>query len=222
MKAKVSYASLLDLDPMLLPSVKSDSLVELPSVSGIYFVLVDDVVVYIGKSLNLKVRWNDFEHHVLPQLPKSFLVSWLAVNKTALGFVELLLIELHEPELNKSQTLNGSKGLFSESDLLDAFYLGYNKGLLQGLKMGKSSVNDSVIRVLSSKKQVTHLNPLTVFEISGEISAIHSANWIKSESGDIAHCLHCGGSDLKTIESGKRYQCKGCTKRFVTSKVIWK
>lgn len=43
-----------------------------------------------------------------------------------------------------------------------------------------------------------------------------------SRSNQIPHCPHCGGSDLKVIESGKRYQCKGCTKRFVTSKAIWK
>jgi hypothetical protein len=43
-----------------------------------------------------------------------------------------------------------------------------------------------------------------------------------SQSTQIPHCLHCGGVDLKVIENGKRYQCKGCTKRFVTSKVVWK
>jgi hypothetical protein len=43
-----------------------------------------------------------------------------------------------------------------------------------------------------------------------------------SHSSQIPHCPHCGGSDLKVIENGKRYQCKGCTKRFVNSKVIWK
>jgi predicted nucleic acid-binding Zn-ribbon protein len=43
-----------------------------------------------------------------------------------------------------------------------------------------------------------------------------------SRSNQIPHCPHCGGRDLKVIENGKRYQCKGCTKRFVTSKVIWK
>ena len=43
-----------------------------------------------------------------------------------------------------------------------------------------------------------------------------------SQSGQIPHCCHCGGSDLKVIENGKRYQCKGCTKRFVTSKSVWK
>jgi hypothetical protein len=41
-------------------------------------------------------------------------------------------------------------------------------------------------------------------------------------SGQIPHCCHCGGSDLKVIENGKRYQCKGCTKRFVVSKAVWK
>jgi archaellum component FlaC len=43
-----------------------------------------------------------------------------------------------------------------------------------------------------------------------------------SQSNQIPHCPHCGGRDLKVIENGKRYQCKGCTKRFVSSKVIWK
>jgi hypothetical protein len=41
-------------------------------------------------------------------------------------------------------------------------------------------------------------------------------------SGQIPHCCHCGGSDLKVIENGKRYQCKGCTKCFVVSKAVWK
>jgi hypothetical protein len=43
-----------------------------------------------------------------------------------------------------------------------------------------------------------------------------------SPSSQIPHCPHCGGRDLKVIENGKRYQCKGCTKRFVSSKVVWK
>ena len=43
-----------------------------------------------------------------------------------------------------------------------------------------------------------------------------------SQSCQIPHCPHCGGSDLKVIENGKRYQCKGCIKRFVNSKVVWK
>jgi peptidoglycan hydrolase CwlO-like protein len=43
-----------------------------------------------------------------------------------------------------------------------------------------------------------------------------------SPSNQIPHCPHCGGSDLKVIENGKRYQCRGCIKRFVTNKVIWK
>jgi hypothetical protein len=43
-----------------------------------------------------------------------------------------------------------------------------------------------------------------------------------NQSGQIPHCCHCGGSDLKVIENGKRYQCKGCTKRFVVSKAVWK
>jgi hypothetical protein len=43
-----------------------------------------------------------------------------------------------------------------------------------------------------------------------------------SQFCQIPHCPHCGGSNLKVIENGKRYQCKGCTKRFVNSKVVWK
>ncbi|HEY9299894.1 MAG TPA: transposase, partial [Phormidium sp.] len=43
-----------------------------------------------------------------------------------------------------------------------------------------------------------------------------------TQSSQIPHCPHCGESNLKTIENGKRYQCRGCTKRFVTSKVVWK
>jgi hypothetical protein len=43
-----------------------------------------------------------------------------------------------------------------------------------------------------------------------------------SQSSQIPHCPHCGGSDLKVIESGKRYRCQGCTKRFVSNKTVWK
>jgi hypothetical protein len=43
-----------------------------------------------------------------------------------------------------------------------------------------------------------------------------------SQSRQTPHCPHCGGSELKLIESGKRYQCKECTKRFVTNKAVWK
>jgi hypothetical protein len=40
-------------------------------------------------------------------------------------------------------------------------------------------------------------------------------------SASTPHCLHCDSNDL-SLQKDKRYLCKGCKKRFASSKAIWK
>ena len=42
-----------------------------------------------------------------------------------------------------------------------------------------------------------------------------------SQSGQKAHCCHCGQGNLNLLSDG-RYRCLECKKRFVTNKAVWR
>ena len=85
-----------------LPSVSISDKSLLPTYSGIYFVVSEVEVIYIGKTKNLKTRWED--HHIRPKLKKYFevRVAWLPIEEDDLDLVEKILIGLYWPELNKN------------------------------------------------------------------------------------------------------------------------
>jgi hypothetical protein len=77
----------------------------LPESSGIYYILDDDNIVwYIGKAKNLKVRWTGAGHHRLAQLQKQvkkrLIVYYELVPEPILDQTERQRIEQHSPQLN--------------------------------------------------------------------------------------------------------------------------
>jgi hypothetical protein len=201
---KNKYLSLLELNPLSLPFIDSANLDKLPSLSAVYFVIVENEIVYIGKSTDLNIRWNKYLHHVTPQIEGEFKVHWLPTDKKTLGFVETLLIELHEPKLNKSVSVKTSKGDFSENDLLDAFYLGFNKGLLQGLKMGKSSTNNTVVQILQMQSKLKIINPLTTVECVSDADSSE----IKTQKTNTHYRRLCPICGSKMRKAGERLRCE--------------
>ena len=102
--------NLIDINLDKLPSVKLEDRKELPEDSGIYFVIDSKgIVQYIGRSNNLKNRWN--AHHRQNQLEtfNSIQIVYLLVNdRSLLDEIEQVLIKWFEPRLNFTQVDTGN------------------------------------------------------------------------------------------------------------------
>lgn len=90
-----------NINPYSLPYVDFGNLNSLPETSAIYFVLADEVVLYVGKAVNLKLRWRN--HHRRAQLKKyqKVKISWFEyIHLDSLVELENLLIRELKPKLN--------------------------------------------------------------------------------------------------------------------------
>lgn len=86
-----------------LPSVSLETKQCLPRFSGIYFVLENSEVIYIGRSQNLQRRW--LNHHKMKEFsarPAQLKIAWLECDAAILATLESTFIELFKPELNKA------------------------------------------------------------------------------------------------------------------------
>lgn len=84
-----------------LPSVALEDRLLLPARPSVYFVTDNqNVIQYIGKSLNTKSRWT--KHSKLKELPslEGIRISYLLLPEHELAFVEAKLIEYFNPPLN--------------------------------------------------------------------------------------------------------------------------
>ncbi|GAB4523574.1 MAG: hypothetical protein Tsb0014_01260 [Pleurocapsa sp.] len=96
----------------------------LPEYSGIYYVVDEQQVVwYIGRSINLRARWNNEKpHHRYSQLlsianqeNKQFFIYYYQVHKNKLNQQEKQQIAKYEPRLNYTPVIK-NKDQYSESD----------------------------------------------------------------------------------------------------------
>lgn len=84
-----------------LPSLPLEQKKSLPKYGGIYFVInSDDEILYIGRSSNLRSRWQN--HHRHHQFEKNTSrIAWLEVSDTSLlADIESALISWFHPQLN--------------------------------------------------------------------------------------------------------------------------
>lgn len=86
--------------------VPSSSGQGLPETSGIYFLYSGPIVVYIGKSKNLKARLKLNVHHTMQ---KDDMISFIEVDEDELDFTESLYIGLLRPIRNFSKSKNHRK-----------------------------------------------------------------------------------------------------------------
>lgn len=92
------------VDVSSLPFVQLEEEFLLPAVPGIYFAIaVDGTVQYIGRSQNLRARWQQHHRKIdLKQMP-GVRVAWLQVDMPELlPLIEEALINHFEPPLNGS------------------------------------------------------------------------------------------------------------------------
>lgn len=93
-----------ECNPFELPSVLLTEYQKLPSCKAVYFVLSQNQVVYIGKTINLKLRWSS--HSLNIPLDNQATIAWLTVDSEQILFpLEQELIALFKPQLNKQKPL---------------------------------------------------------------------------------------------------------------------
>lgn len=89
------------IDISKLPALLLSERHRLPRCSAVYFVFLDfNELLYIGKAVNLRLRWKN--HHRLKELNsiKNVLIAWLEVDVFDLGNFEYSFIEEFKPKLN--------------------------------------------------------------------------------------------------------------------------
>lgn len=87
------------IDVTTLPSVGVADARLLPECPGIYFVILDGEVIYVGKSKNLNARWKS--HHRLYQARDiGATIAYLSVPEKDLAETEESLIEIFLPRWN--------------------------------------------------------------------------------------------------------------------------
>lgn len=207
----MNFLSLLDINPLELPSVSSTLLETLPCISAVYFVVVNDVVMYIGKSKDLNNRWCLTEHHIKNSLNTEFYIHWLSMPTSKLNFAEQLLIEIHEPKLNKCKPIGNKNYVYTEKDLTDAFYLGYNKGLIKGIQLGKANTNLEVIKALDNQLKIRDIDKSTLIIVTENITDSDTTIAIDMS------CTHCNSSNVKkngAYNGSQKYLCNDCKKSW--------
>jgi hypothetical protein len=94
--------SLSRLDPRTLSSIKISQINSLPECSGLYFLLLNGVTIYIGRARNLKSRWK--QHHIRPYVKgfeRNLRLHYIPVFYSGvLKDVETKRIAFEEPLLN--------------------------------------------------------------------------------------------------------------------------
>ena len=113
-------------DPFELPCVAIEDVSFLPEVSGVYFVLRKPAILYVGKTLNLRGRWQNHEKRHLFDDIDNVKVSAFMCGKSLIDIVERQCIDAFQPRFNvqlavstvHSQTeTNGIKRLTPENKI---------------------------------------------------------------------------------------------------------
>lgn len=87
------------VNPTLLPSVRLDNLEKLPEIAAIYFVLNDfEEVLYIGKTENIKRRWNSDNKKEL--LERTKITYFPIASADRLSEIETTFIKWFKPQYN--------------------------------------------------------------------------------------------------------------------------
>lgn len=98
--AGVDIAMSLDIDR--LPSLPMAERRSLPAVVAVYFVTLNQRIVYIGATKNLRHRW--VQHGRGLEAHHRLLIHWLVVDLSVLGSVERAMIHEFAPRLNAHHT----------------------------------------------------------------------------------------------------------------------
>jgi len=114
-----------EVNPKSLPSVSFQEKKYLPTVSGIYLVISDIEVVYIGQAVNIRDRWK--AHNQASLINGSDRIAWIECDEEFLTETELTLIERFRPRLN-TRSLRMilpeiNKSIYSVNELMERYGL---------------------------------------------------------------------------------------------------
>jgi DNA-binding XRE family transcriptional regulator len=103
----IELTNLASINPFALPFATIAAKKQMPKISGIYFVVKGkDQILYIGKTINLRSRWES--HHRLTQFRNidDVRISWLEISDgSLLGTIEDVLINYFSPVYNRAKSL---------------------------------------------------------------------------------------------------------------------
>lgn len=85
-----------------LPAQTIAGLRHLPTAPAVYFCVLNNRVVYIGGTINLKLRWKD--HSERRVLRRGGHVAWLLVDRHMVRAVERAMIHEFAPPMNNHHT----------------------------------------------------------------------------------------------------------------------
>jgi hypothetical protein len=75
---------------------------KLPSISAIYFVFASNKLLYVGRSVDLKQRWQNHHRYSQFKLIQDARIAWFECDSNLLPEFESSLIEFLEPDYNRS------------------------------------------------------------------------------------------------------------------------
>lgn len=242
---KSIFRSLLSINPCKLsPKISPIDIKDLPSISGVYFVIRDTQVIYIGKSRNINQRWCKYPHHIESRMSESDFITFIGVHITDLNLAEQLLIEYYEPILNRQYVVGipTEKKEFTLSDIADAFYMGYVKGVTQGTRINRAVSNTDLLHQINNRVsnidiglqmdedpvKIMHLKAVTenFSDVEGLITQASDDEFESSKKDLVIKCPYCQSPDIKKNGltkyreiSKQRYQCSNCKKSFTLDKM---
>ena len=99
------------INPIALPSVPLEDRLQLPTKPCIYFAIdSQDVVQYIGRSINPRHRWKNHHRHNDLESIGGVRIAYLTVDANLLNDVESSLIKWFKPPMNRQSVLVQSPG----------------------------------------------------------------------------------------------------------------
>lgn len=92
------------INPQSLPSLPFERRGSLPEHSAVYFVLQDDRILYIGRTVNLMKRWRSHPRkYQFKDTTSAIKIAWLKCSDPKLlPSIEIALIHFFKPEFNES------------------------------------------------------------------------------------------------------------------------
>ena len=84
--------------------VKFENKYMLPSIPGIYFVMQDDEVLYVGQARNIKKRWESHHKTIELQHFENITIHWIESDGRSLFEQEKEYIYFFHPPLNRNVT----------------------------------------------------------------------------------------------------------------------
>lgn len=155
-----------------LPSVPLDQRSQLPNVSGVYFAVRNEDVLYVGRASNLRARWARNNHHRLYELDilGGIFLHWLEVDTSACDIAELEgnLIKYFDPPVFNSSPVKDRRIIELEERV---------RQLEQQMEAGQY-----VKYVMDNVRKSKAL--LSRFEIVGGLSETSIAAMLKDNTGD--------------------------------------